>query len=451
MKTRLIILGLFLSTALKANVAFLDSVKRMSWDGLDVVWVEDSKFPKFTASIYFADGALSDDVSGLTQVALDQLTSGTSKQSEKEIADFFDFYGASIRNSVTHEYSVLTVQALTKDINPVMGKVCELFNEASYPQDELASYKSRSQSRLKNLVTNHAALADRVFRTLTLKGTDFEVPADGTLRSLSKINSEMVKSKLKKLSDARKVLYLAGPKDVFELKNVITQKCNWRNLSASRRVTLKKPDPQSSLYLVPVSGANQAQIRIGRYLSLDEIQGKHDQFHFLGAFLGGGFTSKLVQELRVKRGLTYSAGAYVALQRDYARAGVMTFTKNETATDVLKIVSNIFEEVSDTKKISLKEFQHEQGHQIGGYAFGFEEIGALLGQIMLYDHQNRKLEELVKFPQTIANLKPDDLSNSSFEVFPWNKMVIVIVGDRKLEKSLSQIRPVKILNYEDFL
>jgi len=153
----------------------------------------------------------------------------------------------------------------------------------------------------------------------------------------------------------------------------------------------------------------------------------------------------------VKSGLTYSAGDYVALQRDYARAGVMTFTKNETASDVLKIVSNIFEEVSDKKKISLKEFQHEQGHQIGGYAFGFEEIGALLGQIMLYDHQNRKLEELVKFPETIANLKPDDLSNSSFEVFPWNKMVIVIVGDRKLEKSLSQIRPVKILNYEDFL
>src|SRR5690606_23375656 len=100
------------------------------------------------------------------------------------------------------------------------------------------------------------------------------------------------------------------------------------------------------------AGANQAQIRIGRYLNFEEMKGKHDQFHFLAGFLGGGFTSKLIQELRVKRGLTYSAGAYVSMQRDYARAGISTFSKNETAAEAISIIRDVFQEMRDPKNIT---------------------------------------------------------------------------------------------------
>ena len=100
-------LSLFLlaGTAL-AKESFLDSVKRTKWGDLDVVWVEDDKFPRFTASIYFQDGGLNDSIPGLTQATFDLLTSGTTKESQREIAEFFDFYGANLRHSVTHEYSV---------------------------------------------------------------------------------------------------------------------------------------------------------------------------------------------------------------------------------------------------------------------------------------------------------------------------------------------------------
>ena len=213
---------------------------------------------------------------------------------------------------------------------------------------------------------------------------------------------------------------------------------------------MKKPSPQSAIFLVPVQGANQAQIRIGRYVIPDEIKGKYDHFSFLAGFLGGGFTSKLVQELRVKRGLTYSAGAYVSMQRDYGRAGIMTFSKNESAGEVISLVRDIFQDIS-AKKITPEEFKHQQGHQIGGFAFGFEETNAFLSQIMLYDHQGRNLQELVNFPDNIASLTPEALSQTNLEAFPWDRMTIVVVGDKSLEKSLSRIRPVRILKYKDYL
>lgn len=450
MKNKLSIALLSLLSTTAFGASFLDSVERMKWGDLDVVYIEDSKFPRFNAAIYFQDGSINDSYSGLTQGTFDQLASGTSKQSQKEIAEFFDFYGVNLKHSVTHEYSVYSVQGLTKDIAPVMGKVCEIFNDAQYPQKELTSYISRAKSHLKNLVTSHAALADRIYRQISLTGTPYAVPGEGTIASYDKHTSVGLKERLAKLNNAKKVLYLTGPENVSDMKEILTKKCNWKSESKLVRSELKKPTPQSSIILIPVPGANQAQIRIGRYVTTEEIQGKYDNFNFLAGFLGGGFTSKLVQELRVKRGLTYSAGAYVSMQRDYGRAGIMTFSKTESATEAISIVRDVFADVT-AGKFTPEEFKHQQGHQIGGFAFGFEESNAFLSQIMLYDHQGRNLEDLVKFPTTIANLTPAALSQANLEAFPWDRLTIVVVGDKSLEKSLSRIRPVKVMNYQDFL
>ncbi len=440
---------LFVNTAF-ASDSFLDSVNRMKWNDLDVVWIEDDKFPKFTASLYFQDGALNDSVSGVTQATFDQLTAGTSKETQREISEFFDFYGANLRHSVTHEYSVFTVQALTKDIEPVIGKVCEIFKDAQYPQNELKSHLSRAKSGLKNLVTSHAALADRVYRRVSLEGTAYANPVEGTLKSFDQITPALLKSRLEGLNKTRKVLYLAGPSDVKDIRKVIEKNCHWTNETKVTPQMIQKPATQSTLYLVEVPNANQAQIRIGRYLVADEFKGKYDQFQFMASFLGGGFTSKLVQELRVKRGLTYSAGAYVSMQRDYGRAGVMTFSKNETTAEAISIIRNVFADVS-AGRYENKEFVHQKNHQIGGYAFSFEQTNALLGQIMLYDHQNRDLADLVNFPKIIENLSKSELSSATMEVFPWDRQTIVVVGDKSLVKSLSRIRPVRVLNYQDYL
>jgi zinc protease len=429
---------------------FVDSVQRMRWGDMEVVWIEDDKFPKFSASFYIQDGSLSDQIPGLTQATFDQFQTGTKQETQREIAEFFDFYGARVRHSVTHEYSVLSIQALVKDIKPVMGKVCELFREAQYPEKELKSYASRAKSHLKNLVTSHSALADRVFRQVSLTDTPYIYPVEGTLESFDKLKPQMLRERLNTLAGTKKTLYLAGPAGARQLEKIVSTECGWSNKSELKAVELSKPSSQSAIYLVPVPGANQAQIRIGRYMINEEVKGKYDHFNFLSGFLGGGFTSKLVQELRVKRGYTYSASAYVSMQRDYGRAGIMTFSKNETTAPSIALIREILQEVG-SGKFDEQEFKHQQGHKIGGYAFGFEETGAFLAQLMLYDHQGRKLSELARFPETIAALKSRDLAQASQEAFPWERMTIVVVGDKSLEQSLSRIRPVRILNYNDFL
>jgi zinc protease len=445
-----LIIGLLFLNSAFAKSTFLDSVTRMKWNDVDVVWIKDDKFPKFTASIYFQDGALNDSVAGITQTTFDQITAGTAKETQRELSEFFDFYGANLRHSVTHEYSVFTVQALTKDIKPVMAKVCEIFKDAQYPENELNSHLSRSKSHLKNLVTSHSALADRVFRKVSLGDTLYAQPVEGTIKSFDKIKPALLKARLESLNKTRKVLYLAGPSDVKDIRSIIEKNCNWSNETKVSKLSISKPVSQSAIYLVEVPNANQAQIRIGRYMTSDEFSGKYDKFHFMSSFLGGGFTSKLVQELRVKRGLTYSAGSYISMQRDYGRAGISTFSKNETTAESISLIRDVLSDVT-AGKFTDEEFLHQKNHKIGGYAFSFEETTAFLAQIMLYDHQGRDLKELARYPEIIENLTKTELSSANMEAFPWEKQTIVIVGDKSLLKSLSRIRPVRVIKYEDYL
>jgi hypothetical protein len=70
---------------------------------------------------------------------------------------------------------------------------------------------------------------------------------------------------------------------------------------------------------------------------------------------------------------------------------------------------------------------------------------------MLYDHQNRNLEQLVNYPEIIGKLTPSELSSANMESFPWERLSIVVVGDKSLVKSLSRIRPVRVIKFEDYL
>ena len=97
-----------------------------------------------------------------------------------------------------------------------------------------------------------------------------------------------------------------------------------------------------------VPSANQAQVRIGRLLKKEEL-GNDALMLFTSKFLGGGFTSQLMQAVRVKAGLSYSVSAFAAGQKEYGRSGIMTFTKNETIKELLDVIKKTLTSVKEQK------------------------------------------------------------------------------------------------------
>ncbi len=434
-----------------------DNLKKLNWNGIEVVWLEDNTFPTYNFTAYFHAGALTDSKSkaGTTEFMFSELTSGTTRYTKKEILEALEFYGANYESNVTHEYATYSVSGLVKDITPTMMMVCHVFKNATFPVKEFRKTKKRALTALKNSVNNHGAIASRIFREVSLAGTGYETPVGGKIKTISKIKAKDLHSKLKFFSNkVKKKIYIKGPAEIKSLEKVISKNCGWSGKTSTTVVEakkVKKPvSTNNTIYLVNVPKANQAQIRIGRYMTYDEVSKDHTDIEFASRFIGGGFTSRLMQELRVKRGLTYSASAYASGQKTYGRSGINTFTKNETIVETLKVIEDIIK-VQSTK-INPVNYEHSKRYLKGNYLFKLESSTAFLSNLLFFDHISRPYKDIYLFPKEIEQISIKKLAEVVGRLFSWNIQTKLIVGNKSLAKPLRKAGyKVKILNYKKYL
>ncbi len=438
------------------SVQAKSDIKTFNWKGIPVTYLEDDRLPTYDVNVYFADGALSDEggVPGETNAMFSLLTSGTRRYSQKDIADNLEFYGASFGPYVTHEYSNYAVSGLVKDMVPTLKKICHLFADASYPQAELDKEKTRSKSSLISLVNDHSSLASRAFREIQLAGSPFAYPVEGKMKDIDQISRDALLKKLLYFNEkVAKHIYITGPKEVLESEKIFTDDCGWGNGASFKRelAKLNVPEVQNGpeFYLITVDDANQAQVRMGQYLDRTEIN-EPELLGLTSEYLGGGFTSVLMREVRVKRGLTYSIGSFAAGQKYYGRSGISTFTRNETAEKLFEVIKGVLERTAGGE-ISDEDFERVRSAFIGSHPFSLERSSAYLSQLMSLDHVGDSYSRIERFPEILRSYNKQQVISTFKEVFSWDKMKIVVVGDKSLGAQLSKFGKVKVQSYKDFL
>lgn len=451
MRALSIVILLWISS-LSSYSASLEKVRKKKWGHLDVVWIEDDRVPTFSVQVYFADGALSDHKGkeGETESMFTGLFWGTNRFNQKEIGDNLEYFGVRHGFQVFHEYSTFMVYGLTRDIVPLMKKYCHLFSDSIYPKEEVARYVKRTKTYLGNLVADHSSLANHVFRRLSLRGTDFEYPVSGTLRSLGKIKSRDLVSQKKYFNNrVRKKLYLRGGRDILKVKETILEECGWgKSTETYAREVVKKQSHQklkTKIVLIPVKGANQAQIRMGRFLRRQDIKNS-EMLEVAAAYLGGNFISVLNEELRTKRGIVYSVGAFAQGQKYYGRSGISTFSGNENVKETLQVIKD-----SLNRSIQEQHLKRTINFLKGSHLFRFESNDSFLRTLMFFDHLGKDHSDLFEFPQLIDQFKVGQISSTFQEIFNPKDLLIVIVGDTSLLKPLKEMDSVQILSYKNYL
>ena len=113
----------------------------------------------------------------------------------------------------------------------------------------------------------------------------------------------------------------------------------------------------------------QAQVRLG---ALAYCRGERVTFpaQVMNAALGGGFTSRLVREVRVKRGLSYGVGSSFETMRAGGRFSVSSFTKVKTTQELLQVTLGRWPGCRD-RGPSLVELKKAQEYLAGPSPFGW--------------------------------------------------------------------------------
>jgi zinc protease len=161
-----------------------------------------------------------------------------------------------------------------------------------------------------------------------------------------------------------------------------------------------------------------------------------------------------MREVRVKRGLTYSIGSYISSQKEYGRAGISTFTKNETINPLVEVIYNTVKNIMD-KGITSDELDRIKSGLKGSHPFKFESNKTFLVQLLYLDHVGQSYDELFDFNQKLDAFTATEVREKIKNVFDPKKQSVFILGDKKIEGDLKKLSKkygkLKVLDFKSFI
>jgi zinc protease len=209
-----------------------------------------------------------------------------------------------------------------------------------------------------------------------------------------------------------------------------------KSASAGQVVIVDKPD------------ATQTQVRI---VAMGQKVGQPDHFpaSVMNTILGGGFTSRLMDEIRVNRGLSYSVGSYFDRLRAAGTFGIGTFTKTESTGEIIEVALAQVKKLR-TKGVTPKELKNAQTYVAGLFPLRTETNESIAGSILQMRLYGLGDDWISKFRERIFAVKPKELSAAATRYLFSEKPTIVVVGKAsEIRKQVEKYGPVKVMQVSE--
>jgi zinc protease len=385
-----------LSTALPApgppRAATLPApVERVLDNGLRVVVFEQRELPLVGAQLVVRCGGAAEheDEAGLAALVSALLTQGTTGHSALEIAATVDALGARLDAASGFDASLVSVSATTPAFPQAFGLLEEIVRRPAFAPAEVERVRTKSISDLALTYANPSAVARLVAQRVAYAGAPYGHPLAGTAATLAALTRDRVAwfhERFYRPDDA--VLVIGGDlaaDDAFALAERVLG--SWRAPSTPlpARPDGAFPPPRARIVVVDKPESGRTALVAGR---IGIERGSPDYYAAVVATaVLSGYSGRLNQEIRVKRGLSYGAGASIAPRRLpglFVTATLIDHARAAEATDVtLATIASLAQTpASDDDLVTRK------ATVTGSFYRGIETIDGIVGalaELVLYD------------------------------------------------------------------
>jgi zinc protease len=297
----------------------MPAIAEVSMAGKPTVIVEPSPdTPLVWFDVAIRGGAATDPrgVEGLHRHAALLARRGAGSRDRAALDETLDSLGAALDVGVSRDAVSISGLSLARHLDAVVELAADILAEPRFDPDEHARLLRETPQVLDEIRDDDSALATRWFDWLCCPGHAYGRTSLGTEASLVRIErSAAIECWRREVVAGNLVIGLAGDIDESSAERVVHRLTERLPQLVRRDVTLEVPaaaPPGRRVILVDKPDRTQAQIRIGH---LAERYGDPDtaELAIAEAVFGGMFSSRLMQEIRVKRGWSYGAGC--ALRR----------------------------------------------------------------------------------------------------------------------------------------
>jgi len=346
-----------------------------------VVFEEGKYIPIVSIQLVFENaGHLSNTKDGLADMASKLLNEGTSKDGSVGFATKLDAHAVEIGSHVGRESFVIEVSALKSEFAYAAERLKELLKDPNYTQEAMEHVKRQKIGWLIQKQSDFDYIAGSKLRETLFKGSALARPYNGTLESVKEISLGDVKNFIHThLGYNNAIAVVGGDLSINEAEAYTKAILDLLPKVKTEAVQTVKASDKKEVVLTP-EDTQQAYIYFGApfdysYKEKDQYKAKIAEY-LLG---GAGFGSRLMEEIRVKRGLTY--GAYAALRRTKVASYLSGYlqTKLSTQDEAKALVQKVVDDFV-AKGITAEELKAAKEFLIGSEPLRTETLSQRLGR-----------------------------------------------------------------------
>lgn len=406
-----------------------------SWQtnsGAKVMFVENHDLPMLDVAVHFDAGSRRDIAKrlGRASLSVSMLQLGAGGMSEEVIAKRLADVGAQMGASFEQDragYSLRTLSS-AREREQALQILAAVLTAPDFPEAVVEREKARVIAALKEAETQPASIADKAFSKAVFGAHPYGLPPDGEAESVAKLTRQDLLNFYKlRYSALNAVVAIIGDVTRAEAEAIAER------MTKGLAVELACEDIPNVEQLTQAHTeriahpASQAHILMG---APGMKRGDPDYFAlYLGNYIlgGGGFDSRILKEIRQKRGLAYSAHSYFAplMQEGPFQIGLQT--KKQDADTALKVAQETLVRFINEGP-SAAELKQAKNNIILGFPLRIDSNVEILGYLGVMGFYELPLSYLDDFPKQIKQVTARQIQDAFKRRVHPDKLVTVIVG-----------------------
>jgi len=380
---------------------------------IPVIFESDKRLPLVNMQFIFQNaGSINDtQTAGLAKFSARMMGEGTKKLGTSAFAEALEARAISIGASTGRETFVMELSCLSDEFDEALGYFDALLKDPNLTNEALTKVKTTLVGQLTSKEDDFDYVASNELKALLFEGTPLANPASGTKESVNSIKLDDVKSYIKEhLVSSKLIIVVGGDIDIDIIKQKIQAVVSY--MPKGKVDELKYYDVRKTpKEVVLEKETEQAYMYFGSPYDM-EIGAKDSYKSRVATFIlgTGGFGSRLMEEVRVKRGLAYSAYARVSINKSCSYMTGYLQTKLESLEEAKKTVKEVVSEFVKNG-VTQEELDQTKKFLLGSEPLRVETMSQRLSRTFQEYYRGDDLGSSEKELEKIKNLKLDDLNN----------------------------------------
>ena len=405
-------------------------------NGARLIVSEQHALPLVVVEVMIDAGARRDPggKEGLADLTADLLTEGTKTRSATQISEASDFIGASLGTSADTDFAVVNLTVLSKDLDTGLDLLTDVLLRPTFPEAEVARRREATLAAMKAEEDDPGRVAERAFISTLFRGEPYGHLVIGTPEALRRVNrTDVVSFYREHYHPARSIITVVGDVSAADIANRFERALQGWDGSAPAAFSYPASSaarPESVIIQKPITQANIILGQRGIARDNPDYYALTVMNYILG---GGGFSSRLLDNIRTKAGLAYSVSSMFTVNKAPGSFQVVMQTKNESANDAIQRACAELVRIR-RDPVSDEELTEAKLYLTGSFPMRLDTTAKIAGFLAQVEFFNLGADYAETYAQRINAVTKEDIQRVAQQNVHPDQLLMVVVANLEQAK-----------------